>query len=108
MSMEPSQDAPPSATPVIITWTFDLDPSQFDEFVNRTKQALAQLPKLSGWLGADLFANDDKSRVLIVSKWESRDAWGAGQWSEQVGQLLGDLFSHSRRQEFQLYLHVES
>lgn len=95
-----------SLAPVMATWTFDVDPSQLEEMLGRVKEVLKHLPTVPGWLGTDCFANDKRTRLLILSRWGSRDAWGSSVWDQQVSDALADLVELSHDRNFELYFHA--
>lgn len=96
----------PSLAPVMATWTFDVDPSQLDGMLAHVKQILKHLPTVPGWLGTDCFANDKRTRLLILSRWESRDAWAGSAWDQQIGDVLAHFVDVSRDRDFDLYFHL--
>jgi quinol monooxygenase YgiN len=96
----------PTATSVIAVWTFDVDPAKFEECASLTKSALEEIPALPGRLAVDVFGNDKRSRIMILSTWSSRETWGAAQWNAQIEEVLADLFKLSQVQEFQLYFPI--
>jgi len=95
-----------SLAPVMATWTFDVDPPRLEEILGRVKQVLKHLPAVPGWLGTDCFANDARTRVMILSRWESRDAWGSSVWDQQIGDALADFIDLSHDRDFELYFHL--
>jgi quinol monooxygenase YgiN len=96
----------PTDTSVIAAWTFDVDPAKFEECASRTKGALEEIPALPGRLSVDVFGNDKRSRIMILSTWSSRETWGAAQWNVQIEEVLVDLFKLSQIREFQLYFRI--
>lgn len=95
-----------SLAPVMATWTFDVDPSHLEEMVGHVKQVLEHLPTVPGWLGTDCFANDKHTRLLILSRWDSREAWGSSVWDQQISDSLADIVGLSHDREFELYFHL--
>lgn len=80
-----------AGTSVIATWTFEVDPEDFEDLATHAKVAIGQLPPLSGWLGAEVLGSEDRTRILVISEWESRDAWARGQWNESIGKVLAEF-----------------
>ena len=42
-------------------------------------------PLVPGLIEAAVLEGDGKTQLLILSQWESRDAWARAQWDEEVG-----------------------
>lgn len=95
-----------SPTAVMSAWSFEIEPARFDEIVRHVKQSLEHVPKVPGWMGTDCFANEKRSRVMILSKWESKDAWGSSMWDDVLGRTLADVIELSRTQHFELYFQI--
>jgi quinol monooxygenase YgiN len=93
-------------TAVMAAWAFEVEPAQIEEILRQMKLALEHAPTVPGWLGTDVFANEKRTRVLILSKWESKEAWGRSLWDEQVGRTLADFVELSRDQHFELYFQI--
>ena len=74
--------------------------------MRRVKQALEHVPTLPDWLGTDVFANEKRTRLMILSRWDSKDSWGSSLWDDQIGRNLADFFGLSRGHEFELYFKV--
>ena len=95
-----------SVAPVMSTWSFDITPGQLEEMVANVRHVLKHMPAVPGWLGTDCFTNEKQTRVMILSKWESKDAWGRSMWDKGIGEALADFVDLSSNQEFNLYFHV--
>ncbi|HEY2473251.1 MAG TPA: antibiotic biosynthesis monooxygenase [Candidatus Cybelea sp.] len=95
-----------AGTSVIATWTFEVNPADFDALATHARLAIDQLPPLSGWLGSEVLGSEDRTRILVLSEWESRDAWARGQWDVSIGKVLEAFTRRGRSQEFRLYFPV--
>jgi hypothetical protein len=47
--------------------------------------------------------NEEKTRMLIVTQWESREAWVCAEWNEAVSQSLADLIESAKGFEYFSY-----
>jgi hypothetical protein len=47
--------------------------------------------QIPGLIEVSLLRNEDSTQLLVVSRWESKDAWGRSRWNEQLGEVLVDL-----------------
>jgi quinol monooxygenase YgiN len=95
-----------SPTAVMAARAFEVEPAQIEEILRQVKLALGHVPTLPGWLGTDLFANEKRTRVLILSRWESKEAWGHSMWDEEIGRTLADFVKLSRDQHFEIYFQI--
>lgn len=95
-----------SVTPVMSTWAFDVTPDELEAILSRVRHVLKHLPKVPGWVGTDCFTNEKRTRLMILSRWESKDAWGRSVWDKEIGAALGDFVDLSSNQEFNLYIHI--
>jgi heme-degrading monooxygenase HmoA len=91
---------------VMAAWAFEAEPAQIDEILRRVTLALERAPKLPGWLSTNVFANEKRTRVLILSKWDSKESWGHSMWDEEIGRALADFVTLSRDQHFELYFQI--
>lgn len=72
----------------------------------RVKQVLKHLPSVPGWLGTDCFTNEKRTRLMVLSRWESKDTWGRSVWDKVIGEALADFVDRSSNQVFNLYFHI--
>jgi quinol monooxygenase YgiN len=91
---------------VMAAWAFEVEPAQIEEISRQMKLALGRVPTLPGWLGSDLFANEKRTRVLILSRWDSKEAWGRSMWDAEIGRALAEFVELSRDQHFELYFQI--
>lgn len=94
------------SAPVLTSWSFDIIPDQLQQMVAHVKQTLKYLPAFPGWLGTDCFTNEKQTRVMILSKWESKDAWARSMWDKVISESLADFVDRSSNQEFNLYFQI--
>jgi quinol monooxygenase YgiN len=95
-----------SPTAVMAAWAFEVEPAQIEEILRKMKLAFEHVPTLPGWLGSDVFANEKRTRILILSRWDSKEAWGRSMWDEELGRTLADFVTLSRDQHFELYFQI--
>jgi hypothetical protein len=43
-----------------------------------------------------LLRNEERTQLLVVSRWESKDAWAQSRWNEQMGKVLTDLVESAK------------
>ena len=70
---------------------FRLDPEDLPG-VAREVQLVTERkgPLINGLIEAVVMANDEKTQLVLVGLWESKQAWGAAQWDQDVGRAVTD------------------
>ena|SRR5215469_8994253 len=71
---------------------------------DRTFQAVAQkagetlqrtISQLQGFIEGTVLTNEDKSRIVLLTKWQSRDMWAKAEWDNVVGHAVAELLEDS-------------
>ena len=72
--------------------SFIIKPEDFPG-LSREATLLAQRrgPTIHGLVEAIVLGNEEKTQLLMVSQWASRQSWSAAQWDEDIGRSLSDL-----------------
>jgi hypothetical protein len=78
--------------PIFFVELLKCDPKQF----NRLHKTVANfLDKdcrdIPGYRGAQLLTGEDHLQIILVTEWETREAWCSAQWNAKVGQLAEAL-----------------
>ena len=60
-------------------------------------------PLLSGFIEGIVMTNETHTELLIVTQWESREAWSTHQWDEDVSRSLGEFAQAALKFEFHAY-----
>ncbi len=83
---------------------FNVDPQDF-EALSRELAIFVQRkgPLIGGFIECIVLANELKTRLLAVGQWESRHAWSAAQWDEDVGRTITDLVKGATSFEIHSY-----
>jgi heme-degrading monooxygenase HmoA len=42
---------------------------------------------IPGFRGAELLYDEDRRKIILVTEWETREAWCVAQWNAKVGKL---------------------
>src|SRR5579862_4830864 len=72
--------------------TYGIDPSDLSGMVREVRLiAERRAPLMSGFLESVIMANQEHTRLVIVSLWESQHAWSAAQWDQEVGRVVSDM-----------------
>ncbi len=50
-----------------------------------------QLPLFQGFTEGIVMATEDKTQLLIVTQWDSRESWAASRWNDNIEHILSDM-----------------
>lgn len=83
---------------------FTIEPHEIGGF-SREAEIMMQrrIPLLRGFVEGIVMTDPSRTRVLIVTQWDSKDAWAAAQWDEAVGRAVTDFVENAKGAEFQGY-----
>jgi heme-degrading monooxygenase HmoA len=62
-----------------------------------------RVPNQKGFIGSVVMENRKESQLLVVSIWESVDAWSATQYDRDVGQVVSDAVEMAKSYEIQTF-----
>lgn len=75
---------------------FDTTPAEFANMSREVKLFTEHKARtIPGLIDTELLGNEERTRVLVLSQWESKDAWARSRWDHEVGVMLGDLVEGS-------------
>ena len=60
-----------------------------------------------GFIGSIVMLNGEKTRLLVVSVWESGHAWSAAQYDEGIGRAVTDVVETAKAYNIQTYETVK-
>jgi heme-degrading monooxygenase HmoA len=85
----------------------ELAASEFE----RISQEAAQLargvaPNLPGFIEVAVLGSEEKTRLLILSRWESKDAWARAEWDNEVGRAVTKLAASASSYDVRTFLPV--
>ncbi len=83
-------------TAFVTAFIFDTTPA---EFANVSREAKlfteGKARAIPGLIDTALLGNEERTRLLVFSKWESKDAWARSRWDDALGVILVDLVEGS-------------
>jgi heme-degrading monooxygenase HmoA len=53
-------------------------------------------PQVPGLIDVSLLRNEESTQLLVVSRWESQEAWSRSRWNEQMGKIEADLVESAK------------
>ncbi|MGA8533330.1 MAG: antibiotic biosynthesis monooxygenase [Candidatus Tumulicola sp.] len=81
---------------LVTALVFDVTPAQFANVTGECKLFTERKARtIPGLIDTALLGNEERTRVLVLSQWESKDAWAKSRWDHEVGVVLSDLVEGS-------------
>jgi quinol monooxygenase YgiN len=72
-------------------------PHDFSKVASEAKRFAERVaPQIPGLIDISLLRNEASTELLVVSRWESKEAWSRSRWNEQLGNLLTDLVESAK------------
>jgi heme-degrading monooxygenase HmoA len=76
---------------------FGLLPENFERVSSEAAQfAQGATPRIQGLIEIALLGNKERTRLLILSRWESEDAWARSRWDQEVGKTMVELIENAK------------
>lgn len=78
------------------------------ELVLRQCRQLLQdtAPTLPGFIEGVLLTSEDQTQVILLTNWESRDAWAHAEWDEQISRGVVELYEETASYTIKLFHEV--
>jgi heme-degrading monooxygenase HmoA len=79
-------------TKFVVVNIFSADPQDLPGMA-RVVQLTAERtgPLQSGFIECIVMASEDRTQLLVVSLWDSKQSWSAAQWDQDIGRELGGV-----------------
>jgi quinol monooxygenase YgiN len=85
----------------------EVQSEQYDQILRDTSAVVQRLgSKIDGLLGADLYATDDRTHFLLLSRWVDDAAWSKAQWNDDVQNAVVALFTSAHVVHSRLYRRI--
>jgi heme-degrading monooxygenase HmoA len=83
---------------------FQVNPGDLPGMAREVQRTVdRKLPTLNGFIGSVVMSNEEKTQLLVVSLWESRDAWSLAQWDQEIGRTVTDEVETAKSFEVRTY-----
>lgn len=70
----------------------ELAERDFDKLSGEATEVLARKgSSIPGLIESALLANEARTQLWFISRWDSRHAWARSRWDQDVGQIVTDL-----------------
>lgn len=81
----------------VTAFFFGVLPDDFSKVSGKAALFAGRLaPQIPGLIDVSLLRNEESTQLLVVSRWESKDAWGRSRWNEQMSKVLVDLVESAK------------
>jgi heme-degrading monooxygenase HmoA len=95
--------------PCAVVSTMSVDPGDCDRLVQVALDAGRYMEEsVPGFIEARVLASNDRTRVLIYARWETRGDWSRSQWDGVVQSALAKVYAIAGKVEFTLYGRAET
>lgn len=86
---------------------FELLPESFER-VSREAAHFAQsaTPRIPGLIEIAVLGNEERTRLLVLSRWEGEDAWARSRWDQEVGKTMVTLIQDTKGFSAQTFLPI--
>lgn len=79
---------------------FQINPGDLPSMANELQRTVKRkIAALKGYIASIVMCNEDKTQLLLVSLWDSRDAWSLAQWDQEVGRTITDSVETAKSYE---------
>ncbi len=79
-------------TTFVTAMIFDVPQDDFANVSSHARDASRRVARsIPGLIETAVLGNEDRTRLLILSRWQTKDAWVRSSWSTAVGEVLADL-----------------
>lgn len=94
-------------TAFVTAAAFDLLPESFER-VSRDAVQFAQgaAPRIPGLIEIAVLGNEEQTRLLVLSRWESKDAWALSRWDQEVGKTMVTLIETAETFNVQTFMPI--
>jgi heme-degrading monooxygenase HmoA len=94
-------------TNVVSFTTFQVTSQNVKAATDKAKQLLQRVaPTLQGFLEGTLLTNEDQTRIMLIARWESRDAWARAEWNQQVSEGVGEMYDETASYSLNLFHEI--
>ncbi len=81
--------------------SFTVSPDDQPQLAHEAALVMQRIvPVRTGFIQGVVMANEPRTQLIIVSQWESREAWAAARWDEGIASAISRLVESRRRSNF--------
>ena len=94
-------------TQVVSVVTYDVTPQNIEPVIRHARQLLEETGStLPGFIEGVLLTTEDRTQIILMAHWESRDAWARAEWNEQISRGITELYEETASFTIKLFHEV--
>lgn len=62
-----------------------------------------RLPQIPGFVEGTVLASEDKTRIVVLTEWESRECWADAEWDGIIGNAVSRLFEETASYDVEFF-----
>jgi len=94
-------------TTFVTALIFDVPHDDFARISSHALEGSERIAKsIAGLVETGVLGNEEMTRMLILSRWETKDAWVRSRWDAAVGDLLADLVESATKFDVRTYVPI--
>lgn len=92
---------------VVSVVTFNVTSRDVEIVVRQTRHLLQNIaPTVDGFVEGVLLTGEDQTQVILLTHWESRDAWARAEWNDQIARGVAELYEETASYTVKLFTEV--
>lgn len=104
MDSEDFFDVDAREEPIFFVQTLKCTPERFEQLYRKVADFLDfECERFPGYVGAQLLTGEDGLHMIVVTEWESREAWRQTQWEATFGELTNAMTVSTPALGYNLY-----
>jgi heme-degrading monooxygenase HmoA len=89
---------------IVSVVTFHVSAANFNSVREEVNTALQRrVSTMPGLIEATVLTNEQTTRLVVVSTWESRESWAVAQWDEGVDRTIADVFQDTASYDLEFF-----
>jgi heme-degrading monooxygenase HmoA len=94
-------------TTFVTAMIFDVPRDDFAHISSQAQEASERVARsIPGLIESGVLGNEERTRLLILSRWETKEAWVRSSWSIAVGEVLANLVVSSTKFDVRTYIPI--
>lgn len=92
---------------IVCVATYNVTSRDIERVVRQAAHLLQDTaPTLEGFIEGVVLTTEDQTQVILLTNWESRDAWARGEWNEQISRGVAELYKETASFTIKLFHEV--
>jgi heme-degrading monooxygenase HmoA len=97
----------PIDTTFVTAMIFDVPHADFAHVSSHALKSSEHVGRsIPGLIETGVLGNEERTRLVILSRWETKEAWVRSRWDAAVGNLLAELVVSSTKFDVRTYVPI--